>query len=205
MTLEQKSSAQYHNPELQPQVVEPQGIYHLGHWLLAIAAVAVVTFGFMLLVTNGIINSNSSDGLGLILFPLISALALAVANRKVLWRGAWFALPFLFALGLLLCFGGVILMTQLDVKKTEETMAFLPILVENVPFFIGGLLMYQGYASMAGQRSFLSAVLTVSCSVLTSVVMFGEMITDENLLFTFFWSGLAMSLSVVHWQQLLRA
>ena len=204
MTLEQKSNAQYDKP-IEPQVIDNQAIYHLGHWLLAIAAVAVVTFGFMLLVTNGIINSHSSDGLGLILFPLTSALALAVANRKVLWRGAWFALPFLFALGLLLCFGGVILATQLELHKTDETMAFMPILVENVPFFFGGLLMYQGYASLAGRRSFLAALLTVSFSVLTSVVMFGEMITDENLLFTFFWSGLAMSLSIVHWQQPLRA
>jgi hypothetical protein len=199
MTLEQKSNAQYDKP------IEPQAIYHLGHWLLAIAAVAVVSFGFMLLVTNGIINSNSSDGLGLILFPLTSALALAVANRKVLWRGAWLALPFLFALGLLLCFGGQLLMTQLEVKKTEETMAFLPILVENVPFFFGGLLMYQGYASMAGRRSFLAALLTVSFTVLTSLALYGEMITDENLLFTFFWSSLAMSLSIIHWQQPLRA
>jgi hypothetical protein len=195
MTLEQKSNTQND---------EPQAIYHVGHWLLAIAAVAVVTFGFMLLVTNGVINSNSSDGLGLMLFPLTSALALAIANRKVLWRGAWFALPFLFALGLGLCFGGVILMGAMEVKKTPETMAFMPILVENVPFFFGGLLMYQGYASLAGRRSFLAALLTVNCTVLTSIAMFGELIKDENLLFTFFWSGIAMSLSIIHLQQPLR-
>jgi len=178
-----------------------QNNYHLGHWLLAVALVAVVSFGFMLAVTQGIINPRSSDGLGLIVLPVASGLALAIANRRVLWWGAWFAMPFLFAIAMLLCFGGIIIVGALELKKNADTLFFMPILVENVPFFIGGLFLYRGYASLAGRSSFLAGLMTTIWAVATSVLMFGEKIKDPNLLFTFFWAGLAMWLSVIHWQQ----
>lgn len=191
MTSEQKSDAQ-----------SPANVYHLGHWLGATFAVAVVTFGYTLAATNEIINTRNE--LGLILFPFTAALALALTNRRVLWSGAWFAMPFLFAISMLLCFGGVLVAGALELHKTTDTNALLPILVENIPFFLGGSLLYKGYASLAGRGSFLAWLLTVAWSVVISFAFFRELIKDPNLLFTAFWAGLAMTLSIIHWQQPLR-
>jgi hypothetical protein len=178
-----------------------QNSYHLGHWLFAVGLVATVTFGFMLAITEGIINPNSSDGLGLIVLPVASGLALAIANRRVLWWGAWFALPFLFCISMLISFGGIIIAGSLELKKNPDTLFFMPILVENLPFFIGGLFLYRGYASLAGRGSFFAGLMVAIWAVATSVMMFGEIIKDANLLFTLFWAGSAMWLSVIHWQQ----
>jgi hypothetical protein len=101
-----------------------QNSYHLGHWLFAVGLVATVTFGFMLAITEGIINPNSSDGLGLIVLPVASGLALAIANRRVLWWGAWFALPFLFCISMLISFGGIIIAGSLELKKEPRYAVF---------------------------------------------------------------------------------
>lgn len=193
MTSEQKSNEAPAAP-----------LYHVGHWLLTTAAAAAAAYGVAAAAQAGYVNLRSDDGLGYVFMPFVVGVVMAAGNRRVLSPWAFLALPILLALYLALSFAGVLVAVGLEMKRAEDTLLLTRVLIENLPFFLSGLFLYRAYASMAGRGSWLSLLFVLAWSTLLSVVVFRELIKDISLMFAVFWAGLAMWLSMMHWQQPLR-
>lgn len=142
--------------------------YTIFHALLVGLVCGAAALGIGFLIAQGKIKHNFD-----VLFPHAAVgILITILNFKPLSKLAIFLLPPMFALSGFGLVAGALAMSYFG-WRSEDVGDGMQLLVENVPFFIVATILYNWYASLAKDKSFLIYATYGIITVVVSMLLFG--------------------------------
>jgi hypothetical protein len=165
--------------------------------LKTLVCVCLPIGGLGLAQTSGTFNLMGNGGAGVLLLPMLAGFGIGFGNRaflpalaSLLLAGSWF-------LFVLVCFAGLILAASLGLESEHSNPLFV-FMIENLPFLLGGGLLYKLYASLSGAKAWWLWLSLVIWNGLFSLMLFKALISQELVLLLLFFGVNTLLLSLLH-------
>lgn len=146
---------------------------------------------------NGVFNLMGSGGAGILLLPMLAGAGIGLGNRAFLPAFAGLILAGGWFLFVLVCFAGLILAASLGLESEHSNPLFV-FMIENLPFLLGGGLLYKLYSSLSQTRAWWLWLSLVAWNGGFSLILFKALISQELVLLLLFFGINTLLISLLH-------